>query len=47
MSFLHPRTQLRTHSVENQPGPLEYLNAFDADIVLKEAVARGGRRLGS
>lgn len=42
MSYHHPRTQLRTHTVENQPPPLESANAFENDIVLREAVAREG-----
>lgn len=42
MSYLHPRTQLRTHAVENQPPPLEFVNAFESDTVLREAVAREG-----
>lgn len=41
MAYLQPRTELRTHSVENQSGPLEGLNAFENDIALKEAVRRG------
>jgi putative acyl-CoA dehydrogenase len=28
--------------VENQPPPLEYVNAYESDTVLKEAVAREG-----
>ncbi|MFC3787138.1 putative acyl-CoA dehydrogenase [Sphingopyxis italica] len=42
MTFRSPRTQLRTHSVENQPPPLEGANAFLADPALCEAVAREG-----
>jgi len=32
----------RTHEVSNQPPPLEPYNAFDADLALKEALAREG-----
>src|SRR5271155_4807146 len=42
MSALNPRTTLRTHLVENQPPPLENLNAFTADRALREAVRREG-----
>ena len=42
MAYLSPRAAPRTHSVDNQPPPLEGVNAFDADLVLSEAVARGG-----
>lgn len=42
MAYHQPRTELRTHSVENQPPPLEGVNAFTADPALREAVAREG-----
>jgi putative acyl-CoA dehydrogenase len=42
MGYLNPNSVLRTHSVENQPAPLEFVNAFESDIVLKEAVEREG-----
>jgi len=42
MSFVQPRVQLRTHTVENQPPPLEFVNAYEADTVLKESVEREG-----
>lgn len=42
MGYLKPNSALRTHSVENQPAPLEFVNAFESDIVLKEAVEREG-----
>lgn len=42
MTFRSPRTQLRTHSVENQPPPLDGANAFLADPALREAVTREG-----
>jgi putative acyl-CoA dehydrogenase len=42
MGYLNPNSVLRTHSVENQPAPLEFINAFESDLVLKEAVAREG-----
>lgn len=47
MTGLNPRTELRTHSVENQPPPLWNVNAFDADLALKEAVEREGGNWGS
>jgi putative acyl-CoA dehydrogenase len=42
MSFVQPRVQLRTHTVENQPPPLEFVNAYESDTVLKESVEREG-----
>jgi putative acyl-CoA dehydrogenase len=42
MSYLSPRTSLRTHTVENQPPPLEGGNAFTGDLALSEAVKREG-----
>lgn len=39
---LKPRTILRTHTVENQPLPLEKYNAFQCDGALQEAVVREG-----
>jgi putative acyl-CoA dehydrogenase len=42
MLSLSPRTTLRTHVVENQPPPLENVNAFLADHALREAVRREG-----
>lgn len=42
MSYPQPRTQLRTHVVENQPPPLEFVNAYEQDTVLREAVEREG-----
>lgn len=42
MSFPSPRSALRTHSVENQPPPLEGANAYLDDVALREAVAREG-----
>lgn len=42
MAFLNPRTELKTHSVENQPPPLEGVNAYTVDLALREAVAREG-----
>jgi putative acyl-CoA dehydrogenase len=42
MAYDHPRTELRTHSVVNQPPPLEGVNAFHRDHALAEAVAREG-----
>ncbi len=42
MGYVQPRSELRTHSVENQPPPLENVNAFTADLALCEAVKREG-----
>ncbi|MCB1475071.1 MAG: acyl-CoA dehydrogenase family protein [Rhodobiaceae bacterium] len=42
MSYIRPRTELATHTVENQPPALEWANAYEKDIVLQEAVKRGG-----
>ncbi|MEC7762141.1 MAG: acyl-CoA dehydrogenase family protein [Pseudomonadota bacterium] len=42
MSYLNPRTELKTHAVENQPPALEGRNAFENDVILKAAVRRGG-----
>lgn len=42
MAPLKPRTQLSTHSVTNQPPPLEDYNLFETDTVLREAVTREG-----
>jgi putative acyl-CoA dehydrogenase len=42
MSYLNPRTELRTHTVDNQPPPLEGMNAYQADLALQEAVSREG-----
>lgn len=42
MSYLQPRSRLRTHTVENQPPPLEFVNAYESDVVLRDAVAREG-----
>jgi hypothetical protein len=37
MAYLHPRTQLATHEVTNQVEPLEDVNLFSADAMLKSA----------
>jgi putative acyl-CoA dehydrogenase len=37
MAYLHPRTQLTTHAVTNQAEPLEDVNLFSADAMLKTA----------
>lgn len=42
MTYRQPRAELRTHIVENQPPPLENVNAFTADLALREAVEREG-----
>ncbi|MES2481704.1 MAG: acyl-CoA dehydrogenase family protein [Pseudomonadota bacterium] len=42
MSDFGAQTQLRTHTVENQPPPLEGVNAFTGDTVLREALVREG-----
>ena len=42
MSYPSPRTELRTHTVENQGPALEGLNAFTADHALYEGVLREG-----
>jgi putative acyl-CoA dehydrogenase len=42
MTDVRPLQQLRTHSVENQPPPLEGLDAFAEDLALCEAVTREG-----
>lgn len=42
MGYNQPLTALRTHTVENQAAPLEGLNAYLADTVLREAVNREG-----
>ncbi|MBT2301902.1 acyl-CoA dehydrogenase family protein [Variovorax paradoxus] len=39
---LHPRSVLRTHTVENQPRPLDAYNAFTSDLAMREAVEREG-----
>src|SRR5499433_407082 len=43
MSALHPRSQLETHDVSNQPPPLENVNLFTSDVALQAAVAATGR----
>ena len=42
MSDFGAQTQLRTHTVDNQPPPLEGVNAFTGDTVLREALVREG-----
>jgi putative acyl-CoA dehydrogenase len=42
MSDFGPQSILRTHTVENQPPPLEDVNAFTGDTVLREALLREG-----
>ena len=42
MAYLRPETDLRTHTVENQPAPFEQANAFLSDIALMEALSREG-----
>ncbi|HSW20769.1 MAG TPA: acyl-CoA dehydrogenase family protein [Ramlibacter sp.] len=42
MSDFGPQASLRTHKVENQAPPLEGVNAFSGDVVLREAVIREG-----
>ncbi|HWF01446.1 MAG TPA: acyl-CoA dehydrogenase family protein [Caulobacteraceae bacterium] len=37
MAYLQPRTQLATHEVTNQADPLEDVNLFSADAMLKSA----------
>src|SRR6185312_7778146 len=37
MAPSHPRTQLATHEVVNQAEPLEDVNLFDADAILRSA----------
>ena len=36
------RASVRTHEVENQPGPLEDYNLFASDVALQEALRREG-----
>ncbi|MCK9504121.1 MAG: hypothetical protein M0Q95_08050 [Porticoccaceae bacterium] len=47
MSYVKPRTALRTHDVENMPPPLENINALEMDVALKEGLLREGGGLGS
>ncbi len=42
MSDFGPQVMLRTHNVENQAPPLEGINLFRGDAVLREAVVREG-----
>ncbi len=42
MSSHHPRSQLGTHAVFNQPPPLGDVNLFDADGLLRRFVAQAG-----
>jgi putative acyl-CoA dehydrogenase len=42
MSDFGPQSILRTHTVENQPPPLEDVNAFVGDVALREALVREG-----
>ncbi len=42
MTSLHPRAQLRTHEVTNQPPPLEDVNLFEADSWLSDMVRQAG-----
>jgi putative acyl-CoA dehydrogenase len=42
MASLHPRTNLETHEVTNQPPPFENVNLFTSDTALTEAVRREG-----
>ena len=42
MSALHPRSQLETHDVSNQPPPFEDVNLFTSDVALQAAVAAAG-----
>ncbi|HET7335519.1 MAG TPA: acyl-CoA dehydrogenase family protein [Rhizomicrobium sp.] len=42
MSAFHPRTQLETHDVTNQPPPFEDINLFTSDVALGDAVASSG-----
>ena len=42
MSAFHPRNELETHSVTNQPPPFEDVNLFTSDVALQEAVSRAG-----
>ncbi|WP_282606253.1 acyl-CoA dehydrogenase family protein [Pelagibius sp. Alg239-R121] len=42
MSARDPMTHLATHDVSNQVPPLENINLFEQDVVLRDAVAREG-----
>ncbi len=42
MTHFHPRADLATHDVTNQPPPFEDVNIFDKDAALKNAVAKNG-----
>ena len=42
MPSYHPRSQLETHEVFNQPAPLGDVNLFDADALLGRFVRRAG-----
>ncbi len=42
MGYVEPRSELRTHSVVNQPPPLEGIDAYASDLALREAVVREG-----
>ncbi len=42
MAPLHPRAQLSTHEVTNQPPPFEGINLFSSDAALAQAVRRDG-----
>ena len=42
MPSLHPRTHLQTHDVFNQPAPLDDVNLFEADGLLKRSVRSAG-----
>jgi putative acyl-CoA dehydrogenase len=42
MTSYHPRADLETHNVSNQPPPFEDVNIFDRDTALKGAVEQNG-----
>ncbi len=42
MTHFHPRADLETHDVTNQPPPFENVNLFEADAALKSAVEKNG-----
>ncbi len=45
MAPRNPRAQLATHDVTNQPGPLEDVNLFSADLMLTSACAWAGAKI--
>jgi len=42
MPPVHPRAELETHAVTNQPPPFPEIDLFDSDAALKQAVMRHG-----